>query len=198
MNSPDKEDGFAPALRAAVKAAAVVSACFCLLVAFDMMFGQIRMVKADVLNDPRLRELRARFSVDPENEHLKQEIRRADLTIRRIYFAHQERTHAGARLLLWGALVLLVSLAVAPLLRSASPDLEAIEAKPSDWRRRRIAQAGILAGVLALAAIAALTAWALRHAPEREPSVPAAPAETLSAPPDVPSPATPSRRTTHE
>lgn len=190
------------ALLAATKAIAAVSACFCLVVAFDMMFAQARMVQTDVLNDARLVEWRRQFSVDPDNEPLKRNIRAADLRIRQAYFAHQERTRTGARLLLYGALALLASLIAIPLLRDAMPDLDELERPPSEWARRRRARRGLAAGVAAIALIAALAAWGLRSAPEREPVIPSGPSETLAAPsappPGLPSSATSPASSAHE
>lgn len=172
----------APALHAAARAVAIVSAAFCLVVGLTLMFAQMRMVQSDVLNDPRLHELRAQFSTDPDNERLKQEIRTTDLQIRQTYFAYQEKIRTGAQLLLYGALALLASLAVLPLLREAMPDLEALGTPPSEWTRRSRTRQGLAIGVAAIVAIAALTAWALRSAPERERSIAADPSETLTAP----------------
>jgi hypothetical protein len=184
----------AAAWRVAAKSVAVVSGCFCLLVGLDMMLAQARMVQADVLNDPALIDLRRQFSVDPDNESLKRNIRAADLRIRQAYFAHQERTRTGARLLLYGALALLASLIAIPLLRDAMPEIDGLENPPSEWARRRRAQRGLAAGVAAIALIAALAAWGLRSAPEREPVIPAGPSETLAAP-SAPSPGLPSSAT---
>ncbi len=170
------------ALRAAARAVAIVSAAFCLVVGLTMMFAQVRMVQNDVLNDPRLLELRRQFSTDPDNERLKREIRATDLQVRQTYLAYQEKARTGARLLLYGALALMASLAVLPLLREAMPDLDALGTPPSEWIRRRHAWQGLAFGAVAVVAIAALVAWVLRSAPERERAIAAGPSETLAAP----------------
>lgn len=183
--SPDRlrsRPATTPALRAVTRAVASVSAAFCLVVGFTMLFAQVRMVQNDVLNDPRLPALRQQFSTDPDNERLKQDIRTTDLQIRQTYFAYQEKTRTGARLLLYGALALMASLSVLPLLREAMPDLDALGTPPSEWIRRRHARKGLAIGAVAIAAIAALAAWALRSAPERERTIAAGPPETLAAP----------------
>jgi hypothetical protein len=186
------------ALRAAARAVAVVSACFCLVVGLRMMFAQARMVKADVLNDPVLIELRRQFAADPDNERLKRDIRAADLRNRRLYFTHQERARVGALLLLYASLALLASLAALPLLSEAMPDLGELETQPSEWTRRRAVQRGLAAGLFALAAVAALSARLLRGDPERGESVALTASETLSAPSFSPLPSSPGGASSHE
>ena len=142
-----------PAWRQAIQSVAGVAACFCLIVSVALMVNQVHMTSADPLNAPGLVESRRQFANAPDEELLKRRIRQEDWRARQLYFSAQGRASTGAILLLGGALVLLVSLAVMPLTREPSPDLERLQSHPSEWRRRRSARLGLMVGSMALVAL---------------------------------------------
>ena len=146
-------------LRAALSAAAIVSAVFCLVVGALLFGNYARLVKTDPLNAPALLELRRQFAETPNNEALKHGIRAADLRARQVYFRHGERIATGTWLLLCGALVLLVSLAAIPLLRDDTPDVAGLGPPPAEWERRRTMRRGLAVGAVLLIAVALLAVW---------------------------------------
>jgi hypothetical protein len=154
----------APLWLAVVKGVAIASACFCLIMGVGLMINQIRYLKADPLNNPPLLELRQQFSLAPDNGELGQRIRAEDQRVRLEYFTYQQRGQAGARLLLGGALVLLVSLALLPLLRETMPDLAALQVAASEWKRQQAATLGLALGAAVILAIILLLTLLPHHA----------------------------------
>lgn len=147
-----------PAWRQAIQSVAGVAAFFCLIVFVALIVNQVHVASSDPLNAPGLVESRRQFANAPDEELLKRRIRQEDWRARQLYFAAQGRAGTGAILLLGGALVLLVSLAVMPLTREPSPDLEQLQSHPSEWRRRRSARFGLMVGSAALVALVLILA----------------------------------------
>jgi hypothetical protein len=168
--------------RAAVAAAAVVSALFCLAVSVLLLINQSRLVQHDPLNATVLTDLRLRFIEAPQDESLKQAIRIEDSRARQSYFAYRERAGTGVWLLLGGALTLIASLAAWSLLRDDQPDISTLEPERAEWDRRQAAWRGLAVGaVLLLAGVVAGFAW--RVAPDTL-RILTAPYESPTPPPE--------------
>lgn len=145
-----------PAWRPVVQSVAGVAALFCLVVSTALIVNQLRILNADPLNAPGLLEDRRQFANAPDDDALKNRIRQEDWQARQMYFSAQGRAGTGAVLLLGGALVLLVSLAVIPLTVEPAPDPERFQNSGSEWHRRRSARMGLMLGIVILAVMVAL------------------------------------------
>lgn len=148
---PSRRAPLSPAWRPGLQSVASVAALFCLMVSAGLMVHQVRMVDTDPLNEPGLVEVRRQFVNAPDDELLKRRIRQEDWRARQVYFSAQGRTRTGAVLLLGGALVLLICLAVMPLTDEPSPDPSRTGSRPAECRRRRSARLGLIIGAAVLA-----------------------------------------------
>jgi outer membrane protein assembly factor BamB len=136
--------------RSRLRLAVVISAGFLAVVGIAMLVNHARVAPHDPLTSRVLAERKDQLRGDPANEQLKQEIRALDLQIRQRFFQHLAFNQTGARLLLGGLVVLLIS-ARQLAARHATP--------PAPKRRledRRVVQRQNLAGRRALAVTAAL------------------------------------------
>ncbi len=89
---------------------AVISGIFCITVALLLLLNFWQMSKNDPADSKVIAALVERLKQEPNNEDLKTEIRNFDLLARKAYFNSRWQVKTGAYLLLFGAIVLVVSL----------------------------------------------------------------------------------------
>ncbi len=140
---------------------AVAAGVFCLAVCAAMVghvLGKDRFLRkgqAELVGTRELAELKARLARRPDDEELKEHIRRLDLKLREAYLKDRWRVETGAWLLLVGAGVALAAARIARHLRGRLPHPEAREDDPDagDARRSRgrwlVAAAGVIVGAAA-------------------------------------------------
>lgn len=91
---------------------ALVSGIFCVTVSLLLLLNFLQMAKNKPLESKALVSLVKRLSQEPNSDELKQEIRDFDLLARKAYFNTQWQVKTGGYLLLFGAIVLALSLRV--------------------------------------------------------------------------------------
>ena len=89
---------------------AYISGIFTALVALLMLFNYVQIKSNTPLETKSMEVLVERLQNEPNNEELKQEIRNLDLLARKAYFTNQWQINTGKYLLLFGAIVCIVSL----------------------------------------------------------------------------------------
>lgn len=89
-----------------------ISGIFCLIVATLLIANFWQMKKTEPLESKTLEALVERLSEDPDNEALKEEIRRFDLLARKAYFTSAWQVKTGSWLLLFGVVVFAMALKV--------------------------------------------------------------------------------------
>ena len=88
----------------------IITAIFSLVVSLIMLFNYLQLANNDPIESTALKALVERLSDDPNNTQLQSEIRAFDLMARKAYFTSQWQIKTGGWLLLFGAIVLVVSL----------------------------------------------------------------------------------------
>lgn len=139
---------------------AVVAAVFSLVVAVLLVFDYSRRVVTDPLAWPEFQAMLAEAKENPQNEELKEAIRRQDVELRKAYFWHKRFASVGGWLLAIGLVTCVVAGKTASVLRRPMPQPET---QTEPVRRYKTAAntarwaVGGLAAVLALGA--ALLGW---------------------------------------
>ena len=87
-----------------------ISGIFAALVALLMLLNYFQIKSNEPLETKSMEALVERLQDEPNNEELKQEIRDLDLLARKAYFTNQWQVNAGKYLLLFGAILFIVSL----------------------------------------------------------------------------------------
>ncbi len=137
---------------------AVISGMFCTVVALLLLLNYFQLSQSDPIESKALEALVERLSEDPGNEALKTEIRQFDLLARKAYFNSQWQIKTGAYLLLFGAIVLAVSLRFFYALKAK---IEPPEKVPGNEIASRImAQKGILITGAVVFVWALIASWA--------------------------------------
>ena len=153
--SPHRSSGLGH--RTSVRTAAVAG-LFSVLVCAVLLTNYHARESKDPLGTQELTALKAQLVGQPQNEGLKEQIRRLDLGLRREYFRQRRFTEVGAWLLLAGVVVFLVAAKSAATLRRKLPMPEPQES-PQD-RQTAVARIGRWSVAAAAVAVAA-TAVAL-------------------------------------
>ena len=91
---------------------ALVSGIFCVTVALLLLLNFMQMAKNKPLESKALVTLVRQLSQEPNSDELKQEIRNFDLLARKAYFNSQWQVKTGGYLLLFGAIVLALSMRI--------------------------------------------------------------------------------------
>lgn len=127
---------------------AVISGIFCITVALLLLLNFWQMSKNDPTDSKVILALVERLKQEPNNEDLKVEIRNFDLLARKAYFNSQWQVKTGAYMLLFGAIVLALSLRFYYSLKSKieQPDTQ----HENEIASRILAQKGIIIGGAAL------------------------------------------------
>ncbi|MGE4567863.1 MAG: PQQ-binding-like beta-propeller repeat protein [Bacteroidales bacterium] len=89
---------------------ALVSALFALLFAVLLTLSQIMYTTTGPLDTPALTAMRVQLDLEPDNTALQEQIRELDLLARKVYFTGRHQIETGTWILLFAALVLIVSL----------------------------------------------------------------------------------------
>lgn len=135
-----------------------VAAGFCVLVSATMIYFHFTAREHDPWQSPRLLELKARLRVSPNDEHLKQEIRRLDLEFRQRYRRRLVLDRTGGWLLIGGLVVMVAAARQAARLRATPPmprpDTDALLRLRRETARARAAAAAL--GAVAFAGLATL------------------------------------------
>ena len=121
---------------------AVISGIFCTVVALLLLLNYWQVSQSDPIESKALEALVERLNEEPNNEELKEEIRNFDLLARKAYFNSQWQIKTGAYLLLFGAIVLAVSLRVFYTLKAKIEAPEKV--LENEIASRIIAQKGIV------------------------------------------------------
>jgi len=87
-----------------------ISGIFAALVALLLLLNYFQIKSNEPLETKSMEALVERLQDEPNNEELKQEIRDLDLLARKAYFTNQWQVNAGKYLLLFGAILFIVSL----------------------------------------------------------------------------------------
>ncbi len=90
----------------------LISAAFCILVAFLLIVNFWQMKKSNPLESQTIEALVQRLAVDDNNEELRKEIRSFDLLARKAYFTSAWQVKTGAYLLFFGGVVLALALKI--------------------------------------------------------------------------------------
>ncbi len=143
-------------LERALRATAWVAAGFCLLVSGTMLYYHFTAREHDPWQSPRLLELKSRLRASPDDEQIKQEIRRLDLEFRQRYRRRLVLDRTGGWLLIGGLAVLVAAARTAARLRTPPPTprpdpLAAVRARREQARARTATLGGVvLAGLATL------------------------------------------------
>lgn len=150
----DQSRAAAIAYRVAVPSA-VVAGLFSALVCALLLWDYSRRSPDDPLESPSYQELKAQLSQSPDDEGLKQRIRRLDWRLRQEYFGHRAFSAFGAWLLLGGAVCCLIAAKAAATLRRRLPD-PGPATTPQDFETRwtRVARWSVAALTAVLVAVA--------------------------------------------
>jgi outer membrane protein assembly factor BamB len=92
------------------KAVAWVSGIFSLVACITLIMSQIQIMRADPLNDPTLKAMKAQIIKDKQNEQLRESVRNLHLLTRRAFFANQTQQRATGLMLLLGVAIFLASM----------------------------------------------------------------------------------------
>ncbi len=95
-----------------LKQVILISAAFCILVAFLLIVNFWQMKNSKPLESQTIEALVKRLATDENNEELRKEIRSFDLLARKAYFTSAWQVHTGAYLLLFGGIVLAIALKI--------------------------------------------------------------------------------------
>ncbi len=96
----------------------IVSGIFCGVVALLLLLNFWHMKKHEPLESATIEALVSRLAQEPNNEELKQEIRSFDLLARKAYFTSRWQIKTGTYLLLFGGILLAISLKIYTDLRA--------------------------------------------------------------------------------
>ncbi len=91
---------------------AVISGIFTFMVSILLLLNYWQIKSNAPLEGKSIDILVERLASEPNNEELKQEIRNLDLLARKAFFTSQWQINTGAHLLLFGSIILIVSLSV--------------------------------------------------------------------------------------
>ncbi|MCK5135925.1 MAG: PQQ-binding-like beta-propeller repeat protein [Bacteroidales bacterium] len=97
---------------------AVVSGIFCGVVALLLLLNFWHMKQHEPLESATIKALVSRLAEEPNNDELKQEIRSFDLLARKAYFTSRWQIKTGTYLLLFGGILLAISLKIYTDLRA--------------------------------------------------------------------------------
>ncbi|MBA4387928.1 MAG: hypothetical protein C0404_08095, partial [Verrucomicrobia bacterium] len=153
-NQDGQNAGWGGFLRRAAGGVAVVGGIFIIVMGTLLVASYMQLRKADPLNTPELKRLQERFSVEPGNDNLKEEIRGLDLLVRKAFFGAQEQFRTGGILLLAGMIVFLVAAGTLVKTRKVVPRPGAPPADDAARGDRTTGIRFVAAGGVALAAIA--------------------------------------------
>jgi outer membrane protein assembly factor BamB len=135
------------------KQIAIIAGVFTAFVGVLLLLNYLQIKKSDPLNSLVLEKLVERLSSEPNNQQFVEEIRQVDLLMRKAYFTSLWQVRTGAYLMLFGAIVLVLSLRVYYGLRFAidQPSAEQIkEKKKRQLTQRWIGFSGALVIILAV------------------------------------------------
>jgi outer membrane protein assembly factor BamB len=135
------------------KQIAIIAGVFTAFVGVLLLLNYLQIRKSDPLNSLVLEKLVERLSSEPNNEQFVEEIRQVDLLMRKAYFTSLWQVRTGAYLMLFGAIVLVLSLRVYYGLRFAidQPSADQIrEKKKRQLTQRWIGISGALVIILAV------------------------------------------------
>lgn len=97
---------------------AIVSGIFCGVVALLLLLNFWQMKQHEPLESATIEALVSRLAQEPNNQELKQEIRSFDLLARKAYFTSRWQIKTGTYLLLFGGILLAISLKIYTDLRA--------------------------------------------------------------------------------
>jgi outer membrane protein assembly factor BamB len=105
---------------------AIIAGLFSITIALLLLLNYIQMTRSKPLDSEALAALVQQLNKDPNNDHLKAEIRNFDLLARKAYFNTQWQVQTGGRLLLLGTIILVLALRIYYGLKSkiAEPDVQ--------------------------------------------------------------------------
>jgi outer membrane protein assembly factor BamB len=135
------------------KQIAIIAGVFTAFVGVLLLLNYLQIKKSDPLNSLVLEKLVERLSSEPNNQQFVEEIRQVDLLMRKAYFTSLWQVRTGAYLMLFGAIVLVLSLRVYYSLRFAidQPSADQIkEKKKRQLTQRWIGFSGALVIILAV------------------------------------------------
>lgn len=139
-----------------------IAGVFCALVSGTMLYFHFTALEHDPWQSPRLLELKAQLRAAPNDEHLKQEIRRLDLEFRQRYRRRLLLDRTGGWLLIGGLAVMVAAARQAAKLRAPPPmptpdPMAELRARREAARARRAAAAvgGVVFAGLATLALTA-------------------------------------------
>jgi len=121
---------------------AVVAGVFSITIALLLLLNFIQMSRSKPLDSNALTALVQQLNKDPNNDQLKAEIRDFDLLARKAYFNTQWQVRTGGRMLLIGAMILVLAMRVYYSLKSKITLSEA--QSENDFTSRLLAQRWVM------------------------------------------------------
>ncbi len=121
---------------------AIIAGLFSITLALLLLLNYFQMTRSKPLDSEALAALVQQLNKDPNNDHLKAEIRNFDLLARKAYFNTQWQVRTGGRLLLAGAIILAIALRIYYSLKSkiGEPDVRT----ENDFTSRLLAQRWVM------------------------------------------------------
>ncbi len=133
----------------------IISGIFVLLVSVLLLLNYVQINQNDVLESKVIESLVEKLQEDPNNDALRNEIRKYDLMVRKAYFNSRWQVKTGSYLLLFAGIIFIISIRVRQSITSKIdlPD----EHKPDENFSRILSQRWILiaTGGIMLSALAA-------------------------------------------
>ncbi len=162
---------------------AVVSGLFVLIVSVLLIANYLQMQSVAPLDNPGLIALRKQLNTSPDADpKLVEDIRAMDLLARKAFFTNQAQLAMGAKLLLAGVVVFVISFKLAARWRPVLPRIEYVAT--NYWEMAAQAKSYLITGGMVLAVFALGAAWLTPvgiPATEAPPAAPA-PGEAPTAP----------------
>lgn len=179
-------------LKHAATGVAVISTVYIIAVGTLLAANYFQFKRADPLNTPKLAELIERFSFEPGNDNLKEDIRELDLLARRAFFASQVQVRRGSYLLLAGVIVLGLALGVLASVTAVIRRPGADEGTAGAWKTQMRGTIVVAIGGCAVLALALLIGilWRPGRPPAeagKQPTTPKEHGKTVAGQPGEPS-----------
>lgn len=153
FHSPIKDQRWDQACYLAAVRCAWVAAVFSLLVGLLLAADYVQREAKDPFESPAFLQLKAQLAQQPDNQQLREQLRRLDVELRRQHFRHRRFAQFGAWLLLGGMLVSIASYKTATVLRRKLPMPQAPDVADdaeSQFQRQARWAVGALAVAVAL------------------------------------------------
>jgi len=145
----------------------VIAGLFSLVVAAILIVELIRDARENPLAAETVRQLQEKLAARPDDEALKQQIRREDLRLRRRFFERRRFVEHGSILLLGGMLVVALAVKTYHKLSEKLPMPRPEQQPPDPWKLQALARWAVGTGI----GVVAITLAGVAVGPKAPPSV---------------------------